>query len=69
MIKRLRATPFALFLAMLSASPALLANEQPYNQVSLRAEAQQEVAHDQMQVILYTEAQDTDPARLAETSS
>ena len=67
MIKRLRATPFALFLVMLSASPALLANEQPYNQVSLRAEAQQEVAHDQMQVILYTEAQDTDPARLAET--
>src|SRR5690554_5106852 len=67
MIKRLRATPFALFLAMLSASPALLASEQPYNQVSLRAEAQQEVAHDQMQVILYTEAQDTDPARLAET--
>lgn len=36
-----------------------------YNQVSLRAEVSQEVAHDLMQVTLYTEAQDADPAKLA----
>lgn len=42
------------------------AAEQPrYNQVSLRAEVSQSVAHDEMQVSLYTEAQDTDPTRLA----
>lgn len=37
-----------------------------YNQVSLRAEASIEVAHDLMQVVLYTEEQDSDAARLAE---
>lgn len=36
-----------------------------YNRVSLRAEASLEVAHDLMQVVLYTEQQDTDAARLA----
>lgn len=36
-----------------------------YNQVSLRAEVSQEVPHDLMQVILYSEAQDNDPAKLA----
>ena len=44
--------------------PALA--EQPhYNQVALRAEVSQSVAHDEMQVSLYSEAQDSDPARLA----
>lgn len=65
MIKFLRATPIALLITSLATSSALFAAEQSYNQISLRAEASQEVAHDQMQVILYTEEQDTDPARLA----
>lgn len=42
-----------------------LADEPRYNQVSLRSEVSQEVSHDRMHVTLYTEAQDTDPARLA----
>lgn len=67
MIQFLRATPIALLIAGLATSTALLAGEQSYNQISLRAEAHQEVAHDQMQVILYSEAQDTDAARLADT--
>ena len=65
MISFLRATPIALLITSLETSSAVLASEQSYNQVSLRAEAHQEVAHDQMQVILYTEEQGTDPARLA----
>ena len=65
MIQFLRTTPMALLISSLLTSTALFASEQSYNQISLRAEANQEVAHDQMQVILYTEAQDTDPARLA----
>ena len=66
MIHFLRAVPIALCVTALISSPVLLANEQFYNQVSLRAEAQHEVAHDQMEVILYSEAQDTDAARLAQ---
>lgn len=42
-----------------------LAATQAYNQVALRAEASLDVAHDEMQVSLYSEAQDSDPARLA----
>ncbi len=42
------------------------AEEPPrYNQISLRAEVNREVAHDRMQVILYREAQHSDPAKLA----
>lgn len=67
MIQFLRATPIILLLSSLATSTAVLANEQTYNQISLRAEAHQEVAHDQMQVTLYSEAQDTDPALLATT--
>lgn len=62
----LRAIPVTVCLLGLVSSPAILANEQPYNQVALRAEAQQDVAHDQMEVILYSEQQDTDAARLAQ---
>ena len=69
MIRLLRATPIALLITGLATSSNLLASEQTYNQVSLRAEASQEVAHDQMQVTFYTEAQDTDPARLADLIS
>ena len=49
----------------LFASFAALADEPRYNQVSLRAEASKEVARDLMVVTLYTEAQNTDPAKLA----
>ncbi len=42
-----------------------VADEQHYNQVSLRAEAASEVAHDRMHVTLYSEAQHEDPAQLA----
>ena len=41
--------------------PAMAADALNYNQISLRAEVSQEVAHDQMQVSLYSEAQDKDP--------
>lgn len=57
--------------AMLALASAVLvclpASAEPvrYNQVALRAEASQRVAHDEMQVSLYSEAQDSDPARLA----
>lgn len=39
--------------------------EPSYNQISLRAEASLDVPHDEMQVNLYTEAQDKDPGKLA----
>jgi len=61
----LRRSALALCLAALSV-PAL-ADEPRYNQVSLHAEATKEVARDLMSVTLFSEAQDTDPARLAET--
>ena len=51
-------------LAGLSCLPAI-ADEQHYNQVSLRAEVSSEVAHDRMHVTLYSEAQNQDPAQLA----
>lgn len=42
------------------------ANEPPrYNQISLRAEVNREVAHDRMHVVLFSEAQHSDPAKLA----
>src|SRR3990167_10902695 len=58
------ASALGLTLAALISQP-LLAEEARYNQVALRAEVSQEVAHDQMQVSLYSEAQDKDPAKLA----
>ncbi|MBS7663880.1 SIMPL domain-containing protein [Pseudomonas lalucatii] len=54
----------ALGVATLFSLPAL-ADEARYNQVALRAEVSQEIAHDLMHVTLYSEAQDSDPARLA----
>ncbi|KPY56065.1 SIMPL domain-containing protein [Pseudomonas syringae] len=50
--------------AALSSLPAM-AEEARYNQISLRAEVNQEVPRDLMLVTLYTEAQDSDPAKLA----
>ncbi len=67
MIQLLRTAPLALFITSLLTSTAVLASEQPYNQISLRAEAHQDVAHDQMQVTLYTEEQNSDAAQLANT--
>lgn len=54
---------FAL-LACIACLPAV-ADEARYNQISLRAEATSEVAHDRMHVTLYSEAQQKDPAQLA----
>ena len=51
--------------AGLLASLPAVADEPRYNQVSLRAEVSKEVARDLMVVTLYTEAQNTDPAKLA----
>lgn len=42
-----------------------LAEPLNYNQVSLRAEVQQSVNNDTLTVVLFTEEQDTDPAKLA----
>ncbi|MGY4534916.1 putative secreted protein [Pseudomonas sp. TE3786] len=50
--------------AALAALPSH-AEEARYNQVALRAEVSQDVAHDLMNVTLYTEAQNNDPAKLA----
>src|SRR5690606_10782716 len=65
-LNRLAAT-LALGLASLASLASLpaMADEPRYNQVSLRAEVSQEVAHDRMYVTLYTEAQSDDPAKLA----
>ncbi len=49
----------------LASLPTMAADELHYNQISLRAEASQEVARDKMIVTLYTESQDADPAKLA----
>ncbi|UZE30024.1 SIMPL domain-containing protein [Pseudomonas asplenii] len=59
------ATLLALSTATLASLPAVAADELHYNQISLRAEANREVARDLMIVTLYTEAQNADPAKLA----
>ncbi|NWD46345.1 SIMPL domain-containing protein [Pseudomonas gingeri] len=59
------ATLLALSIATLASLPAMAADELHYNQISLRAEVSQEVARDLMTVTLYTEAQNSDPAKLA----
>jgi predicted secreted protein len=46
-------------------SLAAQADEARYNQISLRAEVSQEITHDLMHVTLYSEAQHSDPAKLA----
>ncbi|WP_260961151.1 SIMPL domain-containing protein [Pseudomonas citri] len=62
---RRHAALLALSLGTVASLPALAADELHYNQISLRAEASQEVARDLMIVTLYTEEQNTDPAKLA----
>jgi predicted secreted protein len=57
---------FALAATAVATLPAHADTDAPrYNQISLRAEVNQEVQRDLMLVTLYTEAQDTDPAKLA----
>lgn len=51
--------------AMLLSAPPAQADGLHYNQISLHAEVSREVTRDRMQVTLYSEAQDADPARLA----
>ncbi|MFY1666823.1 SIMPL domain-containing protein [Pseudomonas sp. Pseu.R1] len=58
------ATLLALSTTALASVPAL-ANDVHYNQVSVRAEVNQEVQRDLMTVTVYTESQNTDPAKLA----
>ncbi|MDM8193567.1 DUF541 domain-containing protein [Pseudomonas koreensis] len=62
---RRSAALLALTVGSVVSLPALAADELHYNQISLRAEVSQEVARDQMIVTLYTEEQNTDPAKLA----
>lgn len=47
------------------ASACVMAEDVHYNQVSVRAEVNQEVQRDLMTVTVYTESQNTDPAKLA----
>jgi len=69
----MRLTPIPRLAAMLGLCAATLLPALPahadtasrYNQVSLHAQAQRNVVHDLMRVTLYTESQDSDPARLA----
>jgi len=50
-------------------TPARADTAARYNQISLHAQAQRNVVHDLMRVTLYTESQDSDPARLAQTTT
>jgi len=59
-----RSALFILAASTLASLPAF-ADEPRYNQISLHAEVSQEVPRDLMQVTLYTEAQNSDPAKLA----
>lgn len=60
-----RGTAFILSCGLLASLPALAADEPRFNQVSLRAEVSKEVARDLMVVTLYSEAQNSDPGKLA----
>ncbi len=64
MLPSTRIATLSLALATLC-STAVMADEARYNQIALRTEVSQTVAHDLMQVTLYSEAQDKDPAKLA----
>jgi predicted secreted protein len=63
-------TPFTLSAAAVVSAAALanvpaFADDVHYNQVSVRAEVNQEVQRDLMTVTVYTESQNADPAKLA----
>ena len=57
----------ALALCLTCSALPVVAEEPRYNQVSLRSEVSQEVAHDRMHVSLYTEEQGSNPTKLAST--
>lgn len=59
------ATLAAAFAAALATVLPAQAAEQNYNQISLRAEASQEVPNDIMRVVFFSEARDEDPTALA----
>ncbi|WP_375740119.1 SIMPL domain-containing protein [Pseudomonas boanensis] len=63
------AAALALCAASLGSVNAQASDELHYNQVAVRAEVSQEVAHDLMHVTLYSESQNTDPAKLAEATT
>ncbi|MCJ8169682.1 SIMPL domain-containing protein [Atopomonas sediminilitoris] len=58
--------PLASALAISLIATSVVADELHYNQISLRAEASRDIPADLMQVTLYTEQQDKDPAKLAQ---
>lgn len=60
-------TPLTSALALTLATGTALADTLHYNQVNLRAEASREIPADLMQVTLFSEQQDKDPAKLAAT--
>lgn len=60
-----RLTRALVFGAVALFSLAAQAEEARYNQIALRAEVSQEITHDLMHVTLYSEAQHSDPAKLA----
>ena len=59
-----RSAMLVMGVSVLASLPAF-AEEPRYNQVSLQAQASQDVARDLMIVTLYSEAQDSDPGKLA----
>jgi len=70
-LARAVAAPLLLCAAALGSLPAHVAQaaDNRYNQISLQAQARRVVAHDLMRVTLYSEAQDADPAKLAEQTT
>ncbi|AMA47066.1 SIMPL domain-containing protein [Pseudomonas monteilii] len=60
-----RGTALILSCGLLASLPALAEDAPRYNQISLRAEVSKDVPRDLMVVTLYSEAQDTDPGKLA----
>ncbi|MCW2268006.1 hypothetical protein D3C77_55060 [compost metagenome] len=64
MLNPRRSAALVMATSMLASLPAL-AEAPRYNQISLRAEVSKEVARDLMIVTLYSEAQNTDPGKLA----
>ncbi|MEF9900970.1 MAG: SIMPL domain-containing protein [Pseudomonas sp.] len=64
MLNSRRSAALVMASSLLASLPAL-AEEPRYNQISLRAEVSKEVARDLMIVTLYSEAQNTDPGKLA----
>lgn len=64
-MRALSLAPLYLGLGLALASSSLIADEVRYNQIALRAEVQQQVSNDRLQVRLYAEDQDKDAGKLA----